>query len=206
MLLEAAAATFAARGFAQTTTRMIADEAGVSETLLYRHFGSKAALFDRTVTGRFRLTVEEFAQRWACPPSGAVEDRAHEVLLDLVRFLRAHRDVVLVLMTVDAFEPGGEGVTESLRATTDRLLAVVRECVLTDREGHPLPGTDEELTAPGVLALLLGVAVLDDLVFADATHRPPPVSVEEEALAMVLYGVAHRRLRGRGPSTSSNLD
>ena len=44
-ILGAAIPLFAAHGFAETTTRMIATAAGVSEALLYRHFRDKEAIF-----------------------------------------------------------------------------------------------------------------------------------------------------------------
>ena len=45
-ILEAAAAAFAARGFDGARTLEIAQSAGVSEALLYRHFPSKQALYE----------------------------------------------------------------------------------------------------------------------------------------------------------------
>jgi AcrR family transcriptional regulator len=44
-IVEAAKPLFARRGFAGTTTRQIAQAAGVSEALLFQHFPSKAALY-----------------------------------------------------------------------------------------------------------------------------------------------------------------
>ncbi len=48
-LLEAAARVFARHGAAGATTRRIAEEAGVNEVTLFRHFGSKGALLDAAV-------------------------------------------------------------------------------------------------------------------------------------------------------------
>ncbi|MGD9510515.1 MAG: helix-turn-helix domain-containing protein [Geminicoccaceae bacterium] len=45
VIVEAAKPLFARRGFAGTTTRQIAQAAGVSEALLFQHFPSKAALY-----------------------------------------------------------------------------------------------------------------------------------------------------------------
>src|SRR5438445_10287301 len=49
LLLDAARQTFAARGYARSSTREIADAAGVSEALLFRHFGTKAKLFELAI-------------------------------------------------------------------------------------------------------------------------------------------------------------
>lgn len=48
-LLEAAARVYAECGFRGATTRRIAEEAGVNEVTIFRHFGSKAALIDEAV-------------------------------------------------------------------------------------------------------------------------------------------------------------
>ena len=45
-IVEVATPLFARRGFAGTTTKEIAEAAGVSEALLFRHFPTKAALYE----------------------------------------------------------------------------------------------------------------------------------------------------------------
>src|SRR5881396_1135387 len=44
-IIAAAAALFAAKGFNGTTTREIAQTAGISEALLFKHFPTKRALY-----------------------------------------------------------------------------------------------------------------------------------------------------------------
>src|SRR5438128_12278730 len=45
MIVHAVRRTFAEKGFHGTTTRELADAAGVSEALLFKHFPNKEALF-----------------------------------------------------------------------------------------------------------------------------------------------------------------
>lgn len=55
-LLAAAARVYAEHGYAGTTTRRVAEEAGVNEVTLFRHFGSKDKLLAEAVqlhTGEF---------------------------------------------------------------------------------------------------------------------------------------------------------
>jgi AcrR family transcriptional regulator len=56
-LLDAAEELFADRGFDRTTVRDIAGRAGVNQSLLFRYFGSKDALFAAVLarTGRHQL-------------------------------------------------------------------------------------------------------------------------------------------------------
>lgn len=48
-ILQAAARLFVEKGYARTTTRAIANAAGVNEVTLFRHFGSKKELFSAVV-------------------------------------------------------------------------------------------------------------------------------------------------------------
>jgi TetR/AcrR family transcriptional regulator len=60
-ILEAAAALFARRGFAGTSTRQIAEAVGVSETLLFRHFPTKDSLYEAILE---RLVPSADLARW----------------------------------------------------------------------------------------------------------------------------------------------
>ena len=82
-ILGAARATFAARGYEQTTIRAVAAQAGVDASMVMRYFGSKAGLFTAAVTmdlhipdlrsvpssDRGELLVRTFVSRWEEPPS-----------------------------------------------------------------------------------------------------------------------------------------
>lgn len=61
-ITEAARQLFATRGHHGTTTREIARVADVSETLLFRYFGSKPALFDEVVAQPFARIMEDFVE------------------------------------------------------------------------------------------------------------------------------------------------
>ena len=56
LLLDAARDLFARQDYRSTTTREIAEAAGVIEPLLFRHFGSKAALFRETKVVPLRMS------------------------------------------------------------------------------------------------------------------------------------------------------
>ena len=54
-ILAAARAVYEHNGTRGTTTREVAERAGVNEATLFRHFGSKAALLGRDARARLRL-------------------------------------------------------------------------------------------------------------------------------------------------------
>lgn len=80
-ILAAARATFAARGYEQTTIRAVAAQAGVDASMVMRYFRSKAGLFTAAVTmdlhvpdlrsapasRRGDLLVRHFISRWEDP-------------------------------------------------------------------------------------------------------------------------------------------
>src|ERR1700737_1950714 len=60
LLLDAARDLFAERGFKGTSTRDIADRAGVSEVMIFRHFGSKSTLFQEAVVQPFTSFMQHY--------------------------------------------------------------------------------------------------------------------------------------------------
>lgn len=51
-IVAVATSLFAANGFSGTTTRQIAEAAGISEAVIYRHFSNKDALYDAIINAR----------------------------------------------------------------------------------------------------------------------------------------------------------
>ncbi len=64
LLLESGRELFSRQGFSATSTREIADHAGVSETLMFRYFGSKAGLFREALVEPFVEYVETLNANW----------------------------------------------------------------------------------------------------------------------------------------------
>ena len=92
-ILDAALPLFARRGFAATTTREIAQAAGVSEALIFKHFPSKASLYE----AMFLSCMDgdpEYARLMALPPSTAT----------LVQLVQALVSYFVIDMPADADE------------------------------------------------------------------------------------------------------
>src|SRR6188768_1564236 len=82
LLLDAARQLFARQDYRGTTTREIAELAGVREYLLFRYFGSKAALFHEALVVPFVQFVDDFNTRWQTivPEATTEEEIAREFL------------------------------------------------------------------------------------------------------------------------------
>jgi AcrR family transcriptional regulator len=59
-ILEVAHRKFSALGYAAATTPEIVAEAGVSQSVLYHHFGSKAALYTAVLVRQMDITIDAF--------------------------------------------------------------------------------------------------------------------------------------------------
>src|SRR4051812_27460526 len=64
LLLDAAREVFGERGFEAATTLEIAKRAGVAHALLFRHFGTKAELFEQAVFSPFEAGLGEILAQW----------------------------------------------------------------------------------------------------------------------------------------------
>src|SRR6476659_1560725 len=99
LLLDAAREQFARQDYRSTTTREIAEAAGVAEHLLFRQFGSKAALFREALVVPFTQIVDDFGSRWESlvPAPTRAEEIAREFLGTLYDLFVENRGLVMTL-------------------------------------------------------------------------------------------------------------
>ncbi|MEO1268906.1 MAG: helix-turn-helix domain-containing protein, partial [Myxococcota bacterium] len=100
-ILRCAIRVFARRSYYGATTRMISEEAGVAEALIYRYFDSKRALFTAAVEHTSRRLVDEIArvvQAHASEPHRALD----ALLRYYLELLRRHEDFAKMIFWVSA--------------------------------------------------------------------------------------------------------
>jgi AcrR family transcriptional regulator len=104
LLLDAARTLFARQDYRSTTTREIATAAGVTEHLLFRHFGSKAALFREALVLPFTSFVDEFGRTWqSVNHAEAVEEElTSHFVSQLYDVFVKHQGLLLTLMASEA--------------------------------------------------------------------------------------------------------
>ncbi len=80
-ILHAARELFAEKGFSNITTRQIARKAGVNEVTLFRHFGSKAALYEALFEhyGTTSGVYASFERDSRLPPDEALLEFGHSL-------------------------------------------------------------------------------------------------------------------------------
>lgn len=169
---------FAERGYAGTSTREIARAASVSEPMIFRHFGSKAKLFEEAVLAPFNTFVSEYIAGWAARPRGAKSPyvEAYEFYRGVYDVLSANRRLIHEMIGARAV--GGSLPTDTasapqLGALLERLESII-EREISVRGFRPF---DPVVMTRLIFGLVFSIAVFGDWMFEGAT-RPQP-SVEE---------------------------
>ncbi|MGY4102970.1 TetR/AcrR family transcriptional regulator [Nocardia sp. R16R-3T] len=190
LLLVAAGEVFGANGYRGSTTKEIALHAGVSEMTLFRHFPSKAELFDSAVLEPVReFVAAQLVDRVSGANTGTTEEK-------VLSFVSALLDLVLepshplLTVTAEINQPSGDDeVLEKARDTMTAFLARF-EAEMQSRTMRYGFETDPVLVPRMILAAVLSVA----------EHRSwlLPVTVGRATLASEMAKFIVWGLSGRG--------
>ncbi len=144
------------KGIDSTTTRAVANEAGVTELTLFRHFGSKAALVrdsirEAALSGRLQTTHVDI--------DASSPRRASDGLISCLRFLRdemiAHRDLVQFAMAESRRHPE---LREELLVAPVQAAKVLRQALRGARR-QLRPEVDIEATALCLEGLIMRTVI-----------------------------------------------
>jgi AcrR family transcriptional regulator len=191
LLLESARELFATNGYGGTSTREIAVHATVSETLLFRHFGSKAKVFERAVLDPINEFIHEYVEEWKSRP---VEDHtadavAYAYIEGFYRLLCEHRQLVLALIAAGAFESMPELVEASPLST---LLGELELVAGREADARGYAPFDVPFATRIVAGMVMAMSLLDDWLFPPEQRRPARQRIVDEMVAFMLHGLAHR--------------
>lgn len=174
LILEAALNVFAQKGFSGARTKEIAKEAGVSETLVFRHFENKENLYAEALNQLFshHPVVEEME-----PAMQAGDDRA--VLYTLARHIMEHgrRDERIVRLT---FYSSLEGLRMAEHESSP--IEILEGYLARRMEEGALRARDPRLAAR---FFLFAVFLYVSDIHMQFAGTPLPVSDEEAARALV---------------------
>ncbi|RDH76260.1 TetR/AcrR family transcriptional regulator [Mycolicibacterium moriokaense] len=190
LLLDAARELFARKDYRSTTTREIAESAGVTEYLLFRHFGSKAGLFREALVLPFTSIVDEFAQTWqALIPDETNEDElARHFVEKVYDVVLEHRGLLLTLVASEAFsedELADAGVADIRRA-----LSVLGQISVEGMQLRGLHSDQPDLPAHSTMAMIVGMVALRSTFFG--SKPPSRDAIVDELVQATLHGFLHR--------------
>jgi len=190
LLLDAARDLFARQDYRSTTTREIAEAAGVTEQRLFRQFGSKAALFREALVLPFTRFVDEFGQTWrAVVPEETDEDElARHFVGQLYDVFVEHRGLVVTLLASEALSE--EDKADAGIADIRRALAVLGQISAEGMDIRGMRSIHADLAAYSTVAMIAGMAALRSTYFG--TKQPSRGAIVEELTQAILHGFLHR--------------
>jgi AcrR family transcriptional regulator len=190
LLLDAARALFALQDYRSTTTKEIAEKAGVLEHLLFRQFGSKAALFHEAVVVPFVQIIEDLSARWESivPGPGQSEAVAREFHGALYDLFVENRGLVMTLWAADALTD--EELVETGVADIDRAIALLGQLGSKGSDILGIHADHPDLAARSTVAMVAGMAAFSATFFGGT--RPPRDVIVEELTQATLHGFLHR--------------
>lgn len=193
LLIEAGRDDFRDRGFTGASVRDIAGHADVKESVLFRHFGTKAALFERAVLDPLVEFLDGYSEQWSSPETAGaeVEVLVEDYLGGLYDVALRNRKLILALMSAHAFEPelfGEINQEPGLRTILDK----ITDLTVMHQEAHDLTLPDPPITTRISFAMALGMALLDEWLFPQDDERPDSERITAELTAFQLHGVTHR--------------
>jgi AcrR family transcriptional regulator len=190
-LLEAAAKHFAARPYSEVTTKEIAESAGVSMSVMYRHFPAKTDLFREVTLVPLINAIEEFATSWRSQRNEPWTSYrlAHEFLRDLYLSLLDHREAVVALVSADGLD---SDLVEELIAAINNLFdqVLIIGVYESERVGwYDRQGLD--LAIRQIAAMVFGTIAFDRWLL------PPGATTDQAAFLdsltqLAVWGLARR--------------
>jgi AcrR family transcriptional regulator len=193
LLLEAAKELFGESGYARTTTRMISERAGVAEALLFRNFGSKAALFTEVTLGPFRQFIDDWKSRHA---DDGLADSPEQLLSELVgAFYDLFRDnsrLMITYIATSVFDPDVVGLEKAplFMETIDTLARWSKRDLI---EAHAFGPVDILVANRAYVGMLLSMALFEDWLVTEVGRLPTRDEIVAELSSLILYGVNRPR-------------
>lgn len=191
-LLAAASELFAQRGYRGTTTRDIADAAGITERTLFRHVPTKAALFRESVITPVESFVVEFNRGWSDRPRGSreTEVEVREFYANLLAVIEGERHLLLALMAALAYESEDADFPE-LQKTLAPMLDTLAEIFAVEAQIRGWQ-VDPAIGVRMIVGMALSVTVHADWLFA-GHKQPRRAALVEELTQLTTWGLSGPR-------------
>ncbi len=191
LLLAAARELFARLDYRSTTTREIAEAAGVTEHLLFRNFGSKAGLFREALVLPFTEFVDDFGHTWdsLVPEQTDEEEFARRFVGQLYDVLVDHQGLLLTLMAAHTLSE--DELAETGIADIRRALALLSQIGAEGMRIRGMRSSNPDLPAHSTVAMIAGMAALRSTYFG--TKPPPRQAIVDELVQAILHGFLHRK-------------
>jgi AcrR family transcriptional regulator len=185
LIASAARDLFVEQGYEETSTREIAERAGVIQAAVFRHFGTKEALFEHVVLAPLYEFVDQFVTEWALDstPEESARKRERAYVRGMLQLVRENRVLFSMLASTEA---GGRFTRSGhlARSVLSRHLTDLEQRSRAQVNADNRPVMDLGLAVRFGIALTLGLGLFEDTLFSPDARRP---SLNELADAMADY-------------------
>ncbi len=185
LITAAARDLFVEQGYEKTSTREIASRAGVIQAAVFRHFGTKEALFEHVVLAPLTEFVDQFVTEWASEssPEESAHMRERAYVRGMLALVRENRVLFSMLASADTagqFTRSGHLARSALNRHLTDLEQRSRAQVTEDNR----PTMDLGLAVRFGAALTLGLGLFEETLFSGDAPRP---ALDELADALADY-------------------
>jgi len=180
-IISAARRIFVEKGFERTTTRSLAEAAGVSEALLFKHFPNKEALYSAIQMSCFKEEGAKIAERLQSlePSTAALVSLVSDLVSHILAEPRDDEGLLFFRLVLRSLMDEGEFTRLAIQGGPSRWVTKVEQCIkAANRAG-------DMLDRP-VQANLAGWMV-HQLITGIMLHTLPREAVID-------YGVSHEEL------------
>lgn len=187
LLLEAARELFIEKGYAGASTKEIAERAELSESMLFRHFGSKAGLFREAVLTPFQSYMSAFLDDWEARPRGRRDpvDEARDLYRGLYELLEDNGGLIRALIAAELSE--GPLLRDGI--PIGAILERFEKVALAESEIRHFRPLDPTVVTRLMFGMAFAVALGGQTMYAGATRpQPDPETWIEEMAMLTIHG------------------
>lgn len=154
-ILRALATMLEQPGAERVTTAALARQLGVSEAALYRHFASKAQMFEALIDF-IEQSVFTLVRQIVDHPGEADGARRAAQIVTMVLQFGEHNPGMVRVMVGDALVFENERLQQRMNLFFDKLEATLRQCLRPAAEGVATPTVQAQVCAAALCDLLRG--------------------------------------------------
>jgi AcrR family transcriptional regulator len=189
VILAAAEDLFGINGFAGTTTRAVAKQAGVAEALVYTNFGSKTRLFEAAVVDRYETFLAEHIAQWSqgitTPQTMSRFDFVHGFVDSWVTFFSDNRNLCLTYLEYHRL---GNRQPDPPNADFGVPLRPLEIALVEHGSQFGLRDLDVQVTVRAVISMVLGLVLHDHVLFT-GIRQPIREHLVREVTTLILSGI-----------------
>jgi len=190
-LLAAARSLFGEKGFEATSVREIAERAGVTKLMVYRHFGSKSRLFQEATMDPIKAFITEFTARWAAHPPGRrpLVEEVRDFYAALCDVLDGQRDLLAPMLFSGTARHGTEILSNNqyLAQVFRQWFELMDRIMLAETTGQRFRPFDQHLASRLIFGMILSVVLHEDWLLP--AQQPARIHLINEMANLTVFGL-----------------